>query len=299
MRFRCFACVCVLLASSAGAREPVRLQPISPWNLRYEENSCRLVRAFGSEAEPTVMVLERVSPGSELTMMVYGKALKSRMGQVAEASFRPFTANVMEDGDVGETTGTKEPVIYWTSVRFGSAPEKKSVREARNAQELRDLDFEAAELAREAEATKAVTGLEITERSGRKLFLQTGAMGRGVAMLRDCAREQLVHWGVDPDLEAKIVRRAKVIKPFHRLFTSSDYPRSGLLSGAQSVIRARLLIDDKGVVTKCTSLTVFSAPDFADVVCARLKQARFRPAALADGTAVPTYTTTTIKFVMP
>lgn len=299
MRFRCVPCVSVLLASPAWAREPVSLQPVSPWNLRYEENSCRLVRAFGSTAEPTVMVLERVSPGSELTMMVYGKALKSRMGQRADAAFLPFTANLMEDGDVGETTGTKEPVIYWTSVAFRSASEKKSDRDARYAQELRDLAYEAAERAREAEVTKAVTGLEITERGGRKVFLQTGAMSRGIAMLRECAREQLVHWGVDPDLQDKIVRSAKVIVPLDRFFSSSDYPRSGLMSGAQSVIKARLLIDDKGVVTKCTSLTAFSAPDFAEVVCARLKRAKFRPAALADGTTVPTYTTTTIKFVMP
>ena len=290
----------MLSASVASAKEPVVLEPLSPWNLRYEENSCQLVRAFGDKAAPTVMVLERVSPESNLTLMVFGKGLNSRMGNGdAKAAFLPFRANQLDGGGVAETADKKQPAIYWTGVRFRSKPEDKRVVEARRKQELRDLAFEAAELSREAEITKAITGLEITERGNRKVVLKTGPINRAHSMMRECAREQLVHWGVDPGIQDKIVRPAKSIRPFFRLFDISSYPPEAVRKGDQSVVKARLLIDNTGSVTSCTSLTAYRAPGFSEVVCDRLKRAKFHPAELADGTKVPTYETATIKFVMP
>lgn len=150
----------------------------------------------------------------------------------------------------------------------------------------------------EASNAKQITSLQIREPGGRIVLLETGSLARANAMMRDCAREQLVAWGVDPATQDKIVRPVQAGKLTH-LFSPADYPSSAIREGAQSVIQARLNIGADGRVTKCTSLTFFSAPDFAEVVCKRLRTARYTPAELADGTKVPSYDIATIKFVMP
>ena len=70
-----------------------------------------------------------------------------------------------------------------------------------------------------------------------------------------------------------------------------------LMSGQESEVRVRVLVDASGKVTKCTSLSHYDAPEFNRIVCDKLtKRARFEPAELADGTKVPSYDTTRIVF---
>ncbi len=98
------ACASLLIASSASAREPVRLSPIMPWNLRYEPESCQLVRAFGDEKNPTVLVMEQLGPNSSLSLMVFGAGLRSKMGDApVSAAFLPFQAHSFESAPVAET----------------------------------------------------------------------------------------------------------------------------------------------------------------------------------------------------
>jgi hypothetical protein len=292
----------ILLALSVGvqAREPVALKPLSPWNLQYQPESCRLVRAFGDAKHPTVLVLERISPDSSLSLLVFGGGLRSKVGdEGVTAAFLPFAANRFEAIRVAHTDKKKDPAIYWTDVSFREQPLSEEEEKAREERTVRDLAGEAQERAVEDRVASAIKALEIRGRRQQETVLETGPMGKALPMMRECARDQLTGWGLDPAVHDKIVRKATAIEPLNRMLRDSDYPDSAIRTGDESVIRARLLVDDKGAVSKCTSLSAYSAPGFADVVCARLKQARFTPAELADGTRVPDFTTINIRFQMP
>ena len=130
------------------------------------------------------------------------------------------------------------------------------------------------------------------------MILETGSLGEAIRLFDKCSRDSLRDWGVDPDLEDKIVR--PVWTPnIANWFSASDYPSEMVMQGVQSEVKFRLLVDASGRVTKCTSLTHFSQPEFAQVVCDRImKRARFEPAELADGTKVPSYYVNRVVFKM-
>ena len=104
-----------------------------------------------------------------------------------------------------------------------------------------------------------------------------------------CSRDSLRDWGVNPDVEDKIVRPVWAPDVL-RWFSARDYPTAMLAQSKISEVKVRLLVDAAGNVSKCTSLSQFDAPEFNRVVCDKFtKRAKFRPAELADGTRVPSY----------
>ena len=140
------------------------------------------------------------------------------------------------------------------------------------------------------------TAIEIDARAGRPVILEAGSLGEPIKMFDQCSRESLRDWGVDPDLEDKIVRPAWAPNP-SAWFSPSDYPRDMIMSGQESVVKVRLLVDALGRVTKCTSLSHFKEAEFNKIVCDKFTaRARFEPAELADGTKVPSYYVNKVVF---
>jgi hypothetical protein len=288
-----------LFAVPTAAKEPVRLAPVSPWNLHYGENSCRLGRTFGDKDKPTTLVLERASPGSPMSLLVFGDGVQARQNERnASAYFSSLEVEGFKEGTVLETV-EKKRAILWMYVDFLAGPRKPEKDRRQSERPTRDLAKESAESAELAANAAGITEVKIVEPGGRTLILETGKLGKVHTMMQDCAREQLQAWGIDPAIEDRIVRPAWSRAGVARLFSSNDYPRDAVRAGEQATIQARLNIGSDGRVTKCTSLTLYKAPDFAKVVCDRLQKARYEPAELADGTKVPSYNMATIKFLMP
>jgi hypothetical protein len=277
------------------------LAPVKPWNLHYADQSCQLMRSFGDPAKPTTMVLERISPESTMSLMVFGAGLRARVNSgTARAAFLPNAEHRFESANVAETVETRQPAIMWTRVDLHPGWEETyPSRKLKEERPVRDVAREEARRTIEAEAAKAVTGLEITEPGGRKIVLQTGSLGRASAMMRECARRQLKNWGIDPDTQDKIVRDAVSTRSLAEYFDWTDYPSGAVFNGNESVVRARLNVGADGTVTRCTSLTAYRPPEFAEVVCKNLSKAKFLPAELANGTKVPTYVVTSVRFQLP
>jgi outer membrane biosynthesis protein TonB len=121
------------------------------------------------------------------------------------------------------------------------------------------------------------------------VILETGSLGAVIKVFEKCSRDSLRDWGVDPDLQDKIVRPIWV-RDDSRWFSASDYPGTMLRQGKISEVRVRLLVDAAGNPTRCTSLSHYDEPDFNQVVCDKfMRRAKFEPAELADGTKVPSY----------
>lgn len=289
-----------LAAGAAEPKAPVTLAPLTPWNLDYGENSCKLARTFGDKANPLTLIFERIGPGSRMTMIALGGPLGAPMSAGwAKASFLPFAERVFEDGMIAETKETKKTAILWSGVGFVDEERLSPSDRRLKDRERRDLAKEEAERAEIDRNAASVTAVRIAEPGRKPILLQTGAMGKGVAMMRDCARDQLRTWGIDPAVEDKIVVRAKATKDLASLLDWRDYPSNAMREGQQQKLDYRLNVDATGKVTRCVTLTMFDSPEFGKVVCDKFSRARFLPAELADGTKVPTYVNGSVRFQMP
>lgn len=294
MRIRAFIAAAAVVPSLANAGVPIHLAPSSPWVVDYAENSCRLIRHFGQGKDATIFALESEAPGA-IDMLVAGKALASSMEQVP-AKFLPLQTKPMF-GYLGQSTENGDPLVLWSTMSLlpdeSVAAEAKRKAERKAHPEVRPPAVSLAEQAerraqRQAFATKT-TAIEIDARSSRPVILETGSLGPSIKMFDECSRESLRAWGIDPDLEDKIVRPVWAPKPW-AWFSPNDYPRDMIISGRESVVKVRVLVDATGRVTKCTSISHFKEPEFNKITCDKFTaRARFEPAELADGTKVPSY----------
>jgi len=295
-----FALIATMPLLVAATPQPVRLQPSSPWVLDYAENSCRLSRAFGTGKDQTILQFESTAPG-EMSMIAIGRPLQTGAEEIP-GKFLP----VQDDPFKGkaEIATNKRPGVLWAKVALLPAAliaRDKAEGELRKAHPgVRPPPIDLADKAEHRAARQAfaaaVTELEIDSRRNRPVILETGSLGEAIKSLGKCNRDSLRDWGIDPDVEDKIVR--PVWAPdVVSWFTSDDYPASKL--GKESEVRVRLLVDAAGKVTKCTSLSHFDEPEFNQVTCEKfMKRARFRPAELADGTKVPSYYINRVVFRM-
>lgn len=288
----------LVFASTASAREPLVLAPVKPWNLHYSENSCQLFRSFGDPANPTNMVFESLGPDSSMTMMVFGGALASEAIQgMGKVSFVPSTGRSFDEGKISKTTKGKQTAIYWNGVSL--LPESEENPKEETNDRARDMVRMIANRALEKRTAASVTAVQVTEPRARVTVLQTGSLGKVMEMMRECNREQMAGWGLDPAVQDKIVLSAKPTRPLASLFSDKDYPQQAIRNGEDAVVSVRLIIGADGKVVRCTPLTPFTGAGFKEVVCARLSKAVFEPAELADGTKVQSFTTTRIDFRIP
>lgn len=289
-----------VLALPAVAR-PMRLQPSSPWDVDYGENSCHLIRLFGDGKTETKLIFESTAP-EQMDMLAVGKPLGSANEDVP-ATFLPVGTKPF-NGTTAQSVSGGEPAILWAQVPMlpadALAKLDKMNDERKRSPDTRPPPLSLAEQAyfkdQRHQFATAATELEIDTFKGRPVILETGSLGDAIAALDKCSRDSLKDWGVDPDLEDKIVRPVWALNWRSWLF-SSDYPRDMISQGKESQVEVRLLVDASGKVTKCTSLSHYDEPEFNRITCDRItERARFEPAELADGTKVPSYYTRRVIF---
>jgi hypothetical protein len=304
MRIKAFVAAVAIIPSLASAAIPLRLAPSSPWVLDYGENSCRLIRHFGEGRDKVIFALESEAPGA-LDMLIVGRPLATSLEQVP-AKFLPLQTKPML-GFPAQSTDNGDPLALWSSTVQLLPDDAAAARAKRMAErdahpEIRPPAVSLAEQASRNAQRQAfaadTTAIEIDARKSRPVILETGSLGEPIKMFDQCSRDSLRDWGVDPDVEEKIVRPAWAPDP-RRWFSSSDYPRDMLVRGQESDVKVRVLIDAAGRVTKCTSLSHFKEAEFNKITCAKFSaRARFQPAELADGTKVPSYYVNKIIFRM-
>ncbi len=300
MRISGFVTAFALIPSQVSAATPIHLAPSSPWVVDYAENSCRLLRRFGEGKDITTLAFESESPG-HVDMLVVGAPLSTGADE-ASAAFLPLRSKPIR-GDVTETADRKIPSILFNYVDllpddFAAAEEK------REEQRKKDPGYrpgyrslaERAELRAQRNAFATGTdAVEIDARHGHPVILDTGPLGSAIMRFDQCSRDSLRDWGIDPDLEDRIVRpvSADVVK----WFSSDDYPKDMLRLGEESTVKVRVLVDATGRVTKCTSISHFNEPEFNRITCAKfIQRVHFKPAELADGTKVPSYYVNKVVF---
>ena len=281
-----------------AAAQPIRLQPSSKWVVDYAENSCRLARSFGEGKDSVLLNLE--SEAGMADMFVMGNPVSSTSDEVS-GRFLPVQKKPMKGESAQSPNG---PVVLWHYVSLlpDDLAEKYEKRERAPAYRLGvrpppiDLAEKAEIKAKRLEFAAKATELEVD--AHRHIILETGPLGDAIKAFDDCIKYSLRDWGVDSDVDDKIVRRAW-LSNFQDVFTPSLYPPGMAVRGEQSDVKFRILIDATGKVTKCTALSHFKEKSFEQVVCDTfMKRAHFQPAELADGTKVASYWANRVIFRM-
>jgi hypothetical protein len=302
VRVLAFIALVATVPSLANAAEPFHLAPSTPWVVDYAENSCRLVRRFGQGNDVAKLAFESEAPDF-LDMMIVSKRVETRDDE-AWAQLVPLQSKRME-GIAGHTTDKPEvPVVLFSRVALMSdaalAELEKKQAQRRAHPQIRPPAVSLAERAeRRVDREKFATGttaIQIYPPRNRSVILDTGSLGEPIKALDKCVRDSLRDWGVDPDVQDKIVRPLWAPNPA-AWFSTNDYPPNMIWDRKESVVKVRVLVDATGRVTKCTTLSHFKEPDFNKITCERFtERAHFEPAELADGTKVPSYYVNEVVF---
>lgn len=264
------------------------LQPSSPWNLNYANDSCKIRRTFGAGKQLVYLEMARFSIGPNFQLGLAGSTLKPLL-QGGKYSVR--FGNLATQTELSPISATNRDGQFVSLVNFGSlkATGLKAV-----VAEFADNQAPASAVSADEEA--AVTSITISNNK-QVLILQTGSLGPVFAAWRKCVNEIVRSWGVDPD---NIKTRAFPIGSPAGWVTSADYPLEALKESMGGNVDFRLSIDASGKVTQCAVLRAINETSFAKITCNLLtRRAHFTAALDMTGKAVPDYFISAVRFVIP
>jgi TonB family protein len=294
-RFRPFALVALssLIVNPALAAPPVpeTLEPSSKWNANYADDSCRLMRAFGTVDGMTVVIFDRFAPSPSFKLTLAGKRFRHLVsGSAASLRFGPNEAEQKRDYFTGDYGKDVPALVLRGDMRFDKLPER--ARKTAHDIQAEDPPLDAARLA-------AINELIVGRPLARPVRLELGSMKAPVAAFDKCIDNLLMNWGIDVARHATLSRRALPTGNPASWLDSSDYPASAIFRGAQGIVNFRLSVDAAGVPTGCHIQQSSRPPEFDKTVCtAMMRRARFTPALDRDGKPLASYFRGTVVFKM-
>ena len=279
----------------AKPREVRRLQPAGKWVLNYADESCQLVRDFGTGDQKVTLVLYQLEPGDWFKLTLLGSSLKpARL-------YRPFTGRMQfgpaeADTEITVTTGTSgsESVLMLDATQR-LAPLSEVETELHQSAKRNNTYYQPAPIGSERE--KAATWLALSKVMKFDLVFETGPMDAAMAALRDCTWDLVDSWGLDVAQQKALTRKAYAAVSTARWFRPEDYPMSMIRSDSEGIVNARLLIDASGKPESCNIQSSTRPKEFDAVVCDILmKRSKFHPALDAQGKPIRSYYQITTVF---
>jgi hypothetical protein len=158
-----FAALTLLAAAPIhAAKEPIRLKPTTKWEMEYKEDSCRLVRRFGADAQSVILMFDKYQPGENFKLSFAGKLVKlTDETRILKLRFGPGEAEQslsLYSGDFGK----EMPAIFVLENTRIAPPTKAEIKASKNA----DIEerFEMSPI--QPERAAAVTELSIGSPNG-------------------------------------------------------------------------------------------------------------------------------------
>ena len=274
----------------AAPPEPETLTASSKWNVNYADDSCRLLRAFGTDDALLMVVFDRFAPGREFKLMLVGKRFANvRSGEQASLQFGPSELKQEHDFFSGDLGKGRPALILRGDLRI-DAPIKRD-------RAVRKLEREEARPNLPPDRIAAVDQLTLTAPLLRPVRFALGSMPAPFAALDKCIDNLLTNWGIDTQRHATLSRRAvPTANPGSRL-ASNDYPQMAIAQGAQGIVNFRLSIDALGKPTACHIQQSSRPQEFDKAACtALMRRARFTPALDQSGAALASFFRGTVVF---
>ena len=290
-----FAILATIGADNAAwaAKEELVLTPSSKWIVNYSDDSCRLLRQFGSDEDKIFLVMDRFGPNDGLNLIFAGSPFKY------DGSIRSMTVQFGSEeqpqtisffaGDFGKGVPA---IIQRGSTGLGPQSDTGD----RNSASIGAPGAEKPKLFGAARYA-AVTYILVSKPLRQPVRFETGAMLKPFAALSKCIDTLVSSWGVDAEKHKSMTKYAEPIGSPRSWILSQDYPKVALSAGGQAVVHVRLNIDDTGKVDGCHIQQSTRGEKFDQAVCrALLKRAKFKPALDLEGKPMASYWRNTVTF---
>lgn len=267
------------LSPAAAAAEPVVLEPGSKWNADFAKDKCRLVRFFGPESAPNVLILNQYAPGERFELVAAGPAFSDLNARKASTvRFLPDAQPTEAEPLVGPLDGYGRALFY-LSVALAEPETKPDPDAPAKPPALLDPALAAG-----------VRFVEVTDIKGTAVRLMTGSLEGAAKVMNRCALDLLGTWGLDPEQHRTATRGARLMNPqavSDRLGGSIPWQKLDNGNGTDA-LRVRLITTADGKVESCT-LVESPDPKVTERLCKSLAQARVEPALDAAGQPMRSY----------
>jgi len=271
------------------------LEPSGHWVVDYADDSCRLVRQFGSGDDRAIVIFNRFEPGDYFQLTLAGEPF--RFGQSngrATIRFGPAEAEQKQGFARGNFSDDIPALVFRGFLRI--APLTKSEQE-----QLRDDssdDYVLPPISGERKA--AVDRLDIGHPLSRRVTLNLGAMDEPFAALSACMDELMTHWDIDVVKHKSLSRPVRPDRESLPWFMATDYPTYMLKQEKQNLVHVRLSVDRQGRPSACHIQQSTNQGIYDDRICkAYMRRARFFPALDKDGNPIASYYQLTVNFWIP
>ena len=289
MRMRVLTAVAMLAASTLSspsrAEEAHKLEPASPWNIDYADDSCALKREFGSSNDRVLFELRQFAPGDSFSVLVAAGEKRFRQ-RPPLVRFLPGELNPRTiDNALHFSDGAGMKAVRW---RDPFVPSERRSNPADAVRSAADYKFWEG----------AVSGVEVAGTFAPAVALATGEMHKPMQAMRACLDELLTHWGIDAAAHRTLSRRAQpVSQASWALEIQDSYPREMLLREQSGEVRVRMMVGTDGKPTGCHVQIKSQDPSFEQTACREMmKAARFEPALDSGGKPIASYYVTAIIY---
>jgi len=292
------------LAAWPAYAERVELEPASPWNVNYAENSCELRRVYEHDGKQAFLYLRQYAPGVRFELIAGSSDFgflhtPSRMSRRNSGSKQPEVRTMWVPDS--EATEIKSPLFLELGdggralATFGSLRADKSEEEPANSsdEEIREWVGESRN-ARE----KAITGFQLDGVFDKDLHFKTGSLHGAMEAMRACTDELVGHWGLDAEVQRNLSRHARPVemKEWAREI-QLRYPVNMVRNRRQAALWTFLSISAEGRVTNCRILNEYNDPAFEEATCKGLEEnGSFEPALDENGNPVESFYIMTVVY---
>ena len=281
---------------ACAAQDPLVLKPLTQWVVNYSDDSCRLLRQFGSEGDTVTLIMDRFVPGDGLNLTLVGSPF----------NYDGLTREISVQFGSGEQVQNRS----FYSGNFGKAVPAIILPGSLTIGKLTDVEVKLIEKntalgkpqptifgpEREAAVTYILIGTPLRQ----PVRLETGPMQKPLAALNTCIDDLVTSWGIDVQKHKALSKTVTPIGSQGNWITTEDYPKAALSSGGQAFVYARLSIDETGKPTACHIQQSTQGKGFGDAVCAGLmRRAKFKPALDAESKPIASYFRKTVFFSIP
>lgn len=259
-----------LIASPSAAQEPQSLNPTSPWNLRYEEDKCRLVRMFGENNQRVELIIDQRLAAPFFDVLLIGKPLENPRRDIIRLQFGPYE----EAADRARLQGTIEDSDRAFVALFGV---ELGVPEA----EYEDGAFVHSGIGEERRAK--IEWLEVGLAWSQATRLDLDGFSEALSSLDDCSNDLVQHLGLDKEGQANIVEQPQILN-IEKVAKAMQFPASFQRKGLDAKLHYLMTIAPTGKAVSCRLARSKRPAHVDDQACMTMMQvAKFEPGKDSEG----------------